>query len=160
MSHNQVLLGKFPCAITEVTTITFVIEPPDWYQIQSDIRNMAHFFQCHSATRWCQQTYLLYTNNPTWTIVSHLHVAVISSRVWWEVFSLRGQVKWRTGINHHVYSSPTRFTLFCSLMNNCSSSLVAMVEVFLLSRIFFGSTPSTPLLSFLQFFWKCPDFPQ
>ena len=42
IGHNKIFLAEFPDAVSKGNTITFIIEPFGWYQIQSNVRSMAY----------------------------------------------------------------------------------------------------------------------
>ena len=141
--HNKVPLAEFPCAVTEVTTITLVMNSSSRYYIYSNVWNMVHILQYDVSKHMSPISTIWHA--PSFPIFTYLWSPVVyDEKHPRSGFKWNNAPEWTTNVDW----SQTRFSLFFSLRRNNSYSLVAIIEILFLFGFFFGSTPLLPPLSF------------
>mgnify|MGYP002776156401 CR=1 FL=1 len=143
--HNHVSFEEFPRAVSEGTTVTFVIKSSGWYQIQSNVWYIVYVLEHHSATCQCHQAYIFDSDYFACTVVSHLHTFMMTDLVWWEAPSVGDWVKWYTRIDN-----PCRF-FACPFGNVKSFSGSAPTSHNRSMWVFPSTSTSTSV-------WTSPDF--
>ena len=99
-AHYEVSSIELPLAISKTTTVAFVVHPSSGYHIQLDIGHVSDILQDQPTTSQCCQAYIANADYPTFTIISHLYIAMVPDYVNREALSRQSYMERCTGVNN------------------------------------------------------------